>query len=192
MPLKGKLHISLEPCGFKFWPRLCRDAVLSLAAKQAGSGGPPCRFSSAVQRDPQSKQRDAGLRGAKCVPQSAPESAPRQGKKERRQPNKKHSLCTLKGAHHPNMRSETYVFETDQPNKKHSLCTLKGAHHPKMRNAVPIVFPRHVDNVDDTSGRKKYYGRRKASKQETKRETQKEEHERQNTRTNANREPIPP
>ena len=82
--------------------------------------------------------------------------------------------------------------ERRQPNKKHSLCTLKGAHHPKMRNAVPIVFPRHVDNVDDTSGRKKYYGRKNASKQETKRETQKEEHERQNTRTNANREPIPP
>ena len=49
-----------------------------------------------------------------------------------------------------------------------------------------------VDNVDDTPGRNKYYGRRKASKQETKRETQKEEHERQNTRANANREPIPP
>jgi hypothetical protein len=39
MPLKGQLHISLEPCGFKFWPRLCRDAVLSLAAKQASSSG---------------------------------------------------------------------------------------------------------------------------------------------------------
>ena len=42
-----------------------------------------------------------------------------------------------------------------QSSKKRSLCTLRGAHHPKIRNAVPIVFPRHVDNMVDTSEREK-------------------------------------
>ena len=118
--MERKLHVSLEPCGFKLWPCLCRDAVLSLAANQASPGGPPCRFSSSVQGEPKPHP---------C--RTFPVQPARPPKAEKRKKQRK------------------------QPSKKHSLCTLKGAHHPKIRNAVPIVFPRHVDNMVDTSEREK-------------------------------------
>jgi hypothetical protein len=37
---------------------------------------------------------------------------------------------------------------------------LKGAHHPKIRNAVPIVFPRHSDNMVNMSERRKHERKR--------------------------------
>ena len=82
-----------------------------------------------------------------------------------------------------------FVRARKKPSKKHSLCTLKGAHHPKIRNAVPIVFPRHVDNLDDTTERKKSKNEHKQARKRGRNE--KQEHESQHARKNANREPIP-